>query len=223
MALHGLLDSTALTPPTDSPIAGPSTLNVSSRRGLVIPQEQEQPNVSADEQSEYDLLVNNAYNLLYDNMPALLKGIAGGGDPVTGLAQTVANTLSRLVNSAVRAGKKIADEVVFHAGIEILEDLADLAKDSDIHDFKPDELESATYLSVEIYRSLQQDSGNIDANAAAGDLEELQRAEADGTLDQAFPGIRERFSDFQQEPPTAGQVPTAGQELPQARTGLARR
>ena len=216
MALHGLLDSTALTSPTASPAAGPPTVNVSSRRGLVIPQEQEQPNVSADEQAEYNLIVNNAYNLLYDNMPALLKGISGGGDPVTGLAQTVANTLSRLVNSAVRSGKKLSNDIVFHAGIELIEDLADLAKDSDIHDFTPDELESATYLSVEMYRSLQQESGNIDPNEAAGDLEELQRAEADGTLDQAFPGIRERFSDFRQEPPTAGP------ELPRSRTGLAR-
>ena len=220
MALHGdLLDSTALTPPTsqaDSLAAEPSTLNLSSRRGLVIPQEQEQPNVSDSEQAEYNLIVNNAYNLLYDNMPKLLKSISGGGDPVTGLAQTVANTLSRLVNSAARSGKKIANEVVFHAGIEIIEDLADLAKDSDIHDFMPDELESATYLSVEIYRGLQQESGNIDPNEAAGDLEELQRAEADGTLDQAFPGIRERFSDFRQEPPTPGP------ELSRPRTGLAR-
>ncbi|MCH8141600.1 MAG: hypothetical protein IH908_08390 [Proteobacteria bacterium] len=168
--------------------------------GLTAVQGEEQPNVSPEEQAEYDAIVNNAYNLLYENIPTTLESIAGGGDPVTGLAQTVANTMSRLVNSATKAGKKFSGAVILHAGVEILEDLASLAQDSGIHDFTPDELESATYLAAETFRDLQQKAGNLDPNVAAGDLEALQQAEADGTLDQIIPGVSEKFTDFQQVP-----------------------
>ncbi len=152
MAVHGLLGSTALTPSNDAP----ATLQPSLRGDLSAPAPQEQPNVSAEEQTEYNQVVNNAYNLLYENMPALLKSIAGGGDPVTGIAQAVANVMSRLVNSAAQAGKKFSGGVILHAGIEVLEDLADLAKDAGIDDLTDEELESATYLAAEMYRGLQQ-------------------------------------------------------------------
>ena len=80
---QGLLGSTAITPPA---------VAAQQQAGLAAPPAppaEEQPNVTEDEQAEYDLLVDNAYNILYEDMPTLLKGISGGGDPVTGLANTV--------------------------------------------------------------------------------------------------------------------------------------
>ncbi len=215
---HGLLGSTALTPQS----AGPATLQPSLRGDLSVPVAEEQPNVSAEEQTQYNQIVNNAYTLLYENMPALLKSIAGGGDPVTGVAQTAANAMSRLINSASRAGKKFPKDVVLAANMEVVEDLADLAKDSGIHDLTDKEMESVAYLTVEMYRQLQQDSGNIDPNEAAGDLEELQQAEANGRFDQQFPGLTEQFAAFrgQAEPLPLGGGP-AGSPLPAALGGQA--
>lgn len=211
----GLLDSTAITPP--SAAAGP--VPPTPQEGLVPPVGEPQPNVSPEEQAEYEQIVDNAYSLLYEDMPTLLKSIAGGGDPVTGLAQTVANTMSRLIGSAAKAGRKFDGGTVLQAGVEILEDLASLAQDSGIHDFTPEELESATYLAAEMFRDLQQKSGNLDPNEFAGDLETLQQAEAAGTLKQLIPGAADKFAFFKPEQAAGGPVPPVPG---QPRTGLAR-
>jgi|TARA_Y100000296_G_C5092730_1_gene215728 hypothetical protein len=221
MPRNGLLGSTALTPQGDGPAA---TLQPSFRGDVAAPvTSEEQPNVSPDEQQQYNQLVKNAYNLLYEDMPTLLKSIAGGGDPVTGVATTAANAMSRLINSATRAGRKFPKDVILHANMEIIEDLADLAKDSNIHDFTDQEMESAAYLTVEVYRGLQQESGNIDPNEAAADLEDLQNAEANGTFEGRFPGLGAHFAGFRgQAQPTGSQSVQEGQPPNQRRAGLVR-
>ena len=204
----GLLNSTALTPPpgaaapvaltpppgaaapvAGSPAAAPFT---PPSQGLVPPPQaagDPEPNVSPAEQSQYDDLVKQAYNVAYDDVPRLLESIGGQGDPVQGLAQTVANLFDMLVNTATRQGVNFDQETVLNAGAETMEDFADLAKTAGLHDFTEKEMESAAYLAAELYRNLQQNSGNLDPNEAAGNLENLKAAEASGTLEEILPGV----------------------------------
>jgi|ETNvirnome_2_300_1030623.scaffolds.fasta_scaffold15236_2 hypothetical protein len=197
MAKEGLLGTTALVPPavaTAAPQPSPDGLGLGAPPTVAPPAPEQQPNVTPEEQAEYDQVVNNAYKMLYEDVPLLLENIGGHGDPVTGIATVVANAMSRITDSAVKDGRKFSDGVILNAGVEVLEDLADLAAESGIHDFTPDELESATYLAAETYRSLQQESGNIDPNQAVTDMAALQQAEADGNLEQMLPGVAEHFA-----------------------------
>ena len=208
MAKQGLMNTTALAPAAAATAAAPPSLPPTAAAP-------EPPaNVTDDEQREYDQLVNNAYKLLYTDMETLLESIAGNGDPVMGLADTVSQTFSRLIDSSRQSGVKFEDGVVLHAGIEVLEDLADLAADSGIHDFTPEELESATYLAAEKFRDLQQDSGYIDPNTAANDLAQIAEAEQAGQVDQVLPGLAGRFEG------ASGAVPTVPAS-PAPRRGLA--
>ena len=177
MARHGLLDTTALTP--SGAIASPNAaLDV-----------EEQPNVSEFEQQEYDQVVNNAYSLIYDDkaLPGILQSMAGDGNPVKGLADTVANVLSRLNESSIQSGRNISPDVLFAAGQEIISDLADLSEKSGIHTYSDEEMEQATLLAVETFRAIQQKSGNLDPNAAAADFEEMTIAEEQGRLGELLP------------------------------------
>lgn len=193
----GLLGSTALTPPAvaaQGPVEQP----------IAVPEEE--PNVSEEEQGQYDELVGNCYQLLYSDMATTLKSIAGAGDPVTGIAETVSSTLSRCTDSATKAGLQLPDEVVFNAGDEILGDMFDLASTAKIHEFTQDEMDNAAYLTAELYRSKQQEGGNIDPNQAAADLEFLQTAEEEGSLDDLLPdrlggGIEDAVPEPTAKPP----------------------
>jgi hypothetical protein len=177
MAKEGLLGTTALVPPavaTAAPQPSPDGLGLGAPPTVAPPAPEQQPNVTPEEQAEYDQVVNNAYKMLYEDVPLLLENIGGHGDPVTGIATVVANAMSRITDSAVKDGRKFSDGVILNAGVEVLEDLADLA--------------------AETYRSLQQESGNIDPNQAVTDMAALQQAEADGNLEQMLPGVAEHFA-----------------------------
>lgn len=193
---QGLLSGTALTAP---PQGGPPQ-DMAPRKGLALPAgakgevEEQQPNVSPEEQGQYDQLVNNAYKALYDDKETLLKSLAGAGDPVTGLAQTVAAVMSRLVDSARNAGKDFGEGVVINAGKEVLEDMADLMAQAGMADLDEQQLESATYLAAEMYRGLQQN--NLDQNKVAADFMDLQNAAQNGSLEQVMPGAQQAFGDY---------------------------
>tara|TARA_Y100000310_G_scaffold38534_1_gene36108 strand:+ start:64 stop:726 length:663 start_codon:yes stop_codon:yes gene_type:complete len=198
MARQGLLDATALTPPGQGgpPPAAPPTGLLPAPDSVAAPPGDQVP-ASAAEQADYDQFVKNAHKALYADVPTLLRSLSADGDPVTGLAQTVSGVVSRLVDSAKKDGKALSDEVILNAGIEIMEDLADFAAEAKIHDFTPEELESAAYLAAEMYRGSQQGKGQHDPNAAAAELENLQQASESGALEKLAPGATERFAGFE--------------------------
>ena len=217
---RGLLETSAMTP---APVAASGNSPALSQLGPSPqgPAEDPEPNVTPEEQKEYDMVVNNAYKLLYSDVDVTLKNMSQG-DIVTGMANTVATVFSWISDTARRDGMKFSDGVLIAAAGEVMEDMADMVTEAGIDDPTPEQIESAMYAAVEQYRSLQQ--GNLDPNEAAGELQRLQDAEADGTLEQVAPGINERFAQFQptpEEAQAAGQQARAEVRAQQPKRGLA--
>jgi hypothetical protein len=231
MAKRGLLETSALTPPTAAPppVSGTGNNEALSQLGPSpqAPAEDAAPNVTAEEQEEYELVIDNAQKLLYSDPEVLMENVSQG-DIVEGLANTVANVFSQISDSAKQNGVKFADGVILAASGEIMEDLADFITEAGIDDPTPEQMESAMYAAVDKYRELQQK--NIDPNEAAGEFMRLQDAEKDGMLDQVAPGLSERFAQFQptpediealQQQPQDGQQAPAPTGPPQPKRGLA--
>ena len=160
-------------------------------------------NVSPEEQAQYDSFVTNAMSLMNDEkgVQNLLKSIEGDGDPIKGLANAVASIVMRVEDSAVKAGEEISGDVLMHGGAEILEQAADLSEQVGGHAFTPEEMESATYMAMDLYRESRGDK--IDQGEQGESMQELQAAEADGSLEKQIPGITEHS----QKP---GQAPAGG-------------
>lgn len=178
--------------------------------------------VSSEEQAQYDEFVTNGMSLLHDEkgLSGLLQSIQGDGNPVEGLANTVASIVIRVEDSAQKQGIEISGDVLMHGGTELLEQAADLAEQGGVHEFSDDELESALYLAMDIYRTTREQQGKLPTEQLGLDLQELQAAEQDGSLEKQFPGITEYG---QKSPAPAAQPPGNGQPQPRnAQPGNAR-
>ncbi len=162
-------------------------------------------NVSPEEQTQYNEFVTNAMTLMNDKkgLKVLLEVIGGDDNPVEGLANAVVSIIMRVEDSAKQAGTEIGGDVLLQGGAEILEQAADLAEQAGVHTFTDDELESATYMAMDMYREARQAQGQIDQGKFGEDMSELQAAEADGSLEQQVPGITE-YARKQGPPPDAG-------------------
>ncbi len=162
----------------------------------VMPAEQAsgepQPNVSPEEQAEYDQFIDNAHLLLYsdDGNKAVLERIQASPSPIEAVAAIAAQTVIRLQDSAEKAGSPVSQDVLFNGGIEIVEELADMTKEAGIYEFTDKDLETAIYQTMDEYQRLAE--GTIDQNAAAQDVEMLKQADASGQLEQMLPGLSGR-------------------------------
>ena len=155
----------------------------------------EQPNVSPEEQGIYDQFVNNAFSVIYDekSLPSIIESLKGDGNPVEGLANTAVGVVTRVQDSAEKAGQTLPPEVVFQAGVEILEDLADLAEKAGVHDFTPEELEGAAFQAMDLYRELKGRDGGTAAPQIKEDFNQLIALDQAGRLDEVAPGLTESF------------------------------
>lgn len=144
----------------------------------------ESEQASPEEQAAYTEFVSQAMTLIWDKKvyPQLLKMMAE--DPVEGLAQATAQMVARVATSGEKAGREFSGDVVFHAGKEILEEIADLARVGKVKDFgeDPDALEGAWFRAVDAFRVLMESAGRVDQEAAKQDLAKLQAADESGAL-----------------------------------------
>tara|TARA_R110000737_G_scaffold279417_2_gene286111 strand:+ start:217 stop:885 length:669 start_codon:yes stop_codon:yes gene_type:complete len=221
MEKRGLLETSALTPPPASPATGNNPALSQLGPSPQAPTEDAEPNVTPEEQEEYEMVVDNAYKLLYSNVETTLENMSQG-DIVTGMANTVANVFSRISDTAKRDGVKFTDGVLLAAAGEIMEDMADLVTETGIDEPTPEQMESAMYGAVEQYREMQQK--NVNPEEAVGEFMQLRDAEKNGTLEELAPGVSERFAQFvpsPEEAEAAGQQAPATAGPPQPKRGLA--
>jgi len=164
----------------------------------------EQLNVSPEEQAQYDQFVNNGLSLIYDEktMPHIIKTLSAG-DPVEGLASAVVLVVTRLQDSAEKAGRKIGPDVLMHGGKELLEDLANLAGKAKIHDYNDDELQGAMFRALDLFREMQMKQGKIDKSAVERDMNMLVEADKSGRLAKNNPGLAQ-YSEAVAKAKTAG-------------------
>lgn len=187
------------------------------------PGQAEQPNfgeeqATPEEQAQYDQIVGNAMNITYDKamLPRVIQMLEGEGDPIEGLAQTAAVIISRVMQSAQQAGVELDGIVAFHAGTEILEDLAELSKEAEVHDFSqnPDDLETAYFRTLDNVRVMMQESGQIKQQDAQADMQKLQAMDQSGDLEKMLVGLAERDQRGRAPPEEQSQAP-AGRGLMQ--------
>ncbi|MEK9722784.1 MAG: hypothetical protein VW405_04780 [Rhodospirillaceae bacterium] len=155
----------------------------------------EQSNVSPEEQQQYEAFVKTAIEQVVLNdkvLPALGQRLKGDGDPIDGLAATTAMVVKRVDQAAREKGSPFSDDVLLHGGAEVMGYIAQLAEDAGIHSYSDEDIETAGYRAMDLYREMSQKDGSIDQQAAAQDFNELIQADKAGKLGQMIPGIEEK-------------------------------
>jgi hypothetical protein len=186
--MAGLMNTMENTPPRTEAMASDAPVPADASMG------EGEEQATPDEQRMYDTLVNKAYEVIYQGgktNPQILKSLEGGGEPVDGLANTTAMVMMRLEDAGERQGKKFPPDVMLHAGVEVLEDLADLAGQAKIHKFNEEEIQGATYQALDIYRATRQKQGKLDMPAIQQDFQQIMEANKAGQLGELLPGVEE--------------------------------
>lgn len=152
-----------------------------------------EPNVTPEEQAEYDLFVKNAMEFIYTEedkvLPDVMNRLATG-NPVDGLAQTAVWVVGMVESSAKASGREMSNDVVFHGGREILEQLVEVAEAGGGHDFTAKEIESAWYKALDLYReAATPEGGRFDPKEAADEFLALNEADQQGNADDVLPGF----------------------------------
>lgn len=167
---------------------------------------EEQPNVTPDEQKMYDQFVDNAFSAIYDDksLPQVIESLKGDGNPMDGLANTAVSIVVRVQDSAEQAGQAIPPDVVFNAGVEILENLADLAGKAGVHEFTAQEIEGAMFQAMDIYRETKGRDGGAGRPQIVEDFNQIVALDQAGRLDEVAPGLSEKFGGAAQGDPANG-------------------
>ena len=166
---------------------------------------EEESNVSPEEQEIYNQAVTNALRIIYPKgedaaiAPSVLDTLKSSDNPVVNLASAAVSIVTFLRDSAKEAGAPLPDEILYHAGAAVTEELAEVADVSKIYDYSEDEIEQAFYQALDMYRVSGEQSGDVDPEQLKAGFEQVRQADAEGTLDQMLPGIGERMK--QQEQP----------------------
>lgn len=94
------------------------------------------------EQAVYERFVRNGMRLIYGEktLPSVIKSLEGDGNPVEGLANTISTVVMRLVDSAAKKGVELPPDVVMYGAGELIEQLADLSKESGGHAYTDEEM-----------------------------------------------------------------------------------
>jgi hypothetical protein len=83
---------------------------------------------------------------------------------VLALANTAVQIVSKLDASAKEAGQQIPDDILYHAGSEIVGMLAEVAEAANIHNYSEDEIQGAFFQAVDQYRPIAEADGRTDQN-----------------------------------------------------------
>lgn len=166
-------------------------------------------NVSPEEQEAYNEFVSNGLQLIYSEkaMPQILESIEAGGNPIQGLANSMVMVVVRLEDSAQDQGREFSGDVKLHAATEIMEHMVELAEAAGVHEYSEEDMESALYLGMDIYRSIRQEEGSLPVEELSQDMQALMEADKQGRLDEIIPGIEEfaknapKPEDMQQQQP----------------------
>ena len=162
-----------------------------------------EPNVTPEEQAQFDEFMGNARKIIYpkddkgfrvsDNV---LQGLAATKDkPMLALATTAVSIVVGLRDSAERAGQMVDQDVMFHAGADIVAELAEVAEVADIAEFSEEDVEKAFYLALDMYSAQAQETGHLDKEGMQQGWNQIVTADQQGQLAEVMPGIGERMKE----------------------------
>ena len=162
---------------------------------------EETPNVTPQEQKEYERFVSNGLNMIYDpkGLKKIVKSLRGGDNPVEGLANTLVSVVQRLEQSARQSGNEVSGDVMLQGGVELLETLVEMSEKAGIHEFSEKDMETALFMAMDNYRFIKQSQGQLPDEVMKADFQRMLQAEQDGTLEDILPGIGEYAARYQQE------------------------
>jgi hypothetical protein len=162
----------------------------------------EDSNVSPEEQQIYDTVMAKAGDIIYGKgkvMPQIVDALkparepakdpAAGNPAVLALANTATQIVSKLDASSKEAGQQIPDDVLYHAGSEIVGMLAEVAEAAGIHDYSEDEINGAFLQAVDNYRPIAEEMGRTDDATLKSQFNDILNADAHGQLGQLLPGL----------------------------------
>jgi hypothetical protein len=162
--------------------------------------EEGEPNVSPEEQQQYEQFVNNALSLMYaenEVRPEIIEALSvqgqqqpeGPNPAVLALAQTAVTVVQRLDDSAREQGQIIPDDILMHGGQAVIEELAEIADAAKIYDYTPEEMTGALQQAIDIYRPKAIQDGRTNEETLKGQFAEINEADAAGKLGDVLPGL----------------------------------
>jgi hypothetical protein len=157
------------------------------------PDEQEvSGNVTPEEQAQYDRFIDAVYKLIYGKgrWEAVLKRIESAPDKVEALAFACSAAVLRVVQAARQAGEEIAPDVIMHGGEELIEVVAEDVPKFGGPSYAAEEIESAFYRAIDMYREAAEQSGLVSLEAVNGDMQMLEAADQNGELAQVFGALQ---------------------------------
>jgi len=169
----------------------------------------EEPNVTPEEQKQYDTVVGKAMELLYadERLPVLVKKLRDGADNISAeIGHSAAMTLTTIARTVENQGQEIPEEILYSAGQEIVSQVTDIAEAAGI--ISPEQsqavAEAALYEGLRLWGEMMTRDGK---------LTDERQMEAQDALKQA--GIEQKAPAGKQPPAGAGQPPQAGPRQPQ--------
>jgi hypothetical protein len=192
----------------------------------------QQPNVTPEEQQQYDQFVTNGLHVIYGAnapqdqgeqdqtgqaaptaRPDILNRLKEGADPIEALAHTTAWLVTMLETSAEKNGHQLDDAVVLHGGQAMLQELAEVADAAKIHDYSEKEMEGAWYKGLDLYRETATKQGRIDPEQLKQQFNEIQQADSQGRMGDVLPQLGGQSGGQTPTPPTAApQASPAGNQ-----------
>lgn len=173
-------------------------------------EEGQQPNVTPEEQAQYDAFVGNGLKVIYGAegeeagaRPDILNRLKESSDPLENLANTTVWLVTMLETSAEKGGNQLDDAVVMHGGKAMLEELAEVAEAANIHDYSEEEMEGAWYRGLDLYRETATQDGRVDPDALKEQFGEIQRADEQGRMGDVLPQLGTEADGKTPTPPQA--------------------
>lgn len=175
----------------------------------VVPDEDELPNASPEEQAAYDRIVDSAFRILYeggqvrpailellDDDPADLKALLGDALPLDApdphepgrtlwqaqgpVIALAAAAVIVLIDALRRLDERPEGYIVLRAGEEIIEDLAEIARLAGRRAYSREELSEALRKGADLFREAGAAAGLVDEEAAKGEWDEIVEADREG-------------------------------------------
>lgn len=141
----------------------------------------------------------------------------GANGPAKGLAQTAVMILAKVGSAAEQAGQTLSPDVVFAAGTQIFEQLAEISNRAGISDYKPhtDEYEAIYYHAIDMAITQMAKSGELDQKGAMAAMEQLKQMDASGDLERIFQSLDAKDQGGKQPAGKPGEQPQSGGMMPQ--------
>lgn len=168
-----------------------------------------EPNVSPEEQVQYDKLVNNALEVIMPEgsdgpSEQVLAHLQGQFDPqvqetfaqidppldyaapIDAIAATAVLIVMFLDASASGSGVQIDNEVLFNAGSEIVEQLASVGEAVGIFEISDEDTERAFHRAAYVYSVV---GPRVDPEVASAEFGQIVEADKAGRLGEIIPGV----------------------------------